>query len=323
MTGERRRARGEREAAEQARAETAVPNVVAVNAADDGPPERPAADENPAVTRVAPAHPIPENVAVGGPAAENVATGGPAAEDPAGNPVPGAPPAEESPAAESAPEELTTAEAWDVIAEDAGELPAGESAAPTGTATEPPPPPRSWWRRNRLALAALVVLLPAVPAVIFHSTWSSYFGARASAPIVAEDGVETAFAGAQWRVQGWTTAAAGSTEANVLGVPRDADLVLARVALDPGSGEGPGCRVTLVHTDAGNGIQRWNGISGRPITYRPEPGIAEGCTPNATEPYLFDVAFAVPAGTPGPFRLDVEVTTELPAYLELPLTQKP
>lgn len=271
MTGERRRARAEHEAAEREAAVRPVPGVDA------------SADDSPAPALSAPADD--------------------AAESGAGT------------------EELTTAEAWDVIAEDAGELPAGEAADPaTPVATAETVPPRSWWRRNRLALAALVVLLPAVPAVIFHSTWSSYFGARPSAPVAAEEGTETAFAGANWRVQGWTTAIAGSSEATVLGVPSDADLVLARVALDPGSNAGPACRVSLVHTDADGGIQRWSGISGRPITYRPEPGIADGCTPNATEPYLFDIAFAVPAGTSGPFRLDVEVSAELPRYLELPLT---
>lgn len=181
-----------------------------------------------------------------------------------------------------------------------------------GAMTIPPPPIReqpqpepeptrspSWWRRNRLALIALVVLIPGTAIGIGWHEWHQYYGfeARPFQPIVVEEDASAELVGATWGpVRGGEI-----DDLSGFDVPDGAKVIAVGVPVDAGT-DGVTCTApVLVHQASGREWQTARSEMGL-LSDSEEP---ETCVSDEKGEYELIVPFVVPDDVEGPFWVDV------------------
>jgi len=173
-------------------------------------------------------------------------------------------------------------------------VPAESSDAPAVAARAP-----GWWRRNRLALIALVILVPATAAAIGWQEWYQYFGfgARPVSAVEVDEDESIEFAGATWGpIRGGEIA-----DVTGLDVPRDSRLIAVAVPVQA-STEGIGCATpTLVEQSTGRG---WDPVRDR-IGLEYDSDEPTTCNSSEAGDYELILPFVVPDDADGPFWVDI------------------
>lgn len=164
---------------------------------------------------------------------------------------------------------------------------------------------RGWLRRNRLALAALVVVIPAAVVVIGGQEWITYYGYRPYAPVDVAEGDRIDFAGATFG----PAQVRDVTGAHRDGIPDGARVLAAEFTVVPGE-SAPGCTVSL--REAGGAQRHWV-----PSGMVPDWSGDTFCPTDAAGPYDVSTPFVVPADAAGPFLIEVIAGDEAPRYLRL------
>lgn len=178
------------------------------------------------------------------------------------------------------------------------------------TRTEHTPPVRSdgWWRTNRLALVALLVLVPLVGAGVWWNEWHSYYGygtRKVTAVQVPKDGT-VKLGGATWG----PVKSGIAKDVSGLDMPADTRLLIAVIPVEP-DGKAVTCDSPVL-------VQRSTRREWAPV--RSEVGIpyssdepercisdlADENDPESAKPYSITVGFVVPDDVTGPFWLDVD-----------------
>lgn len=166
---------------------------------------------------------------------------------------------------------------------------------------------RGWWRRNAAALIALAVLVPATFGVIVLNEASTNATRAHVVPIEVPAGRPFAHEGTQWG----PVSGREITPDDDMDVPPGARLYEVTVPVVPGDEE-PGCfPPTLVEArgahrqwDRASTVLGWNTTS---------------CALMGTEPFDVVVPFVLPADAEGPFVVDLEVVSDPPSTLRLPV----
>jgi hypothetical protein len=179
-----------------------------------------------------------------------------------------------------------------------------------------------WLRRNWIALAAVVVLVPATLALTFSAEWGRYYAERPIEPVVVERGEPADFAGTGWRVADVRRVAADSAPGVEAGAPAGTDLVLVTIAVKPreldAEGRSPGCGVQLAELRGDDVVRTWKDAN-YSVDHVPAHGVETICTPDLTAGYRFETVFVVPRDTGDELVVDLELVNELPRFLRLAL----
>ncbi|MDT0158168.1 hypothetical protein Q9R19_11080 [Microbacterium sp. ARD32] len=164
-----------------------------------------------------------------------------------------------------------------------------------------------WWRTNRLALIALVVLIPAVAVGVGWNEWHFYYGYgfRKVTAVQVPDEKSVHLAGAEWGPirNGEITRTEG------LNLPEGTRLLAAIVPVAP-DGEAVSCDPPML-------VQQSTGREWTPV--RSEVGLAydsnepDKCIrsladeddPASAQPYSLTAGFIVPDDVEGPFWLEI------------------
>lgn len=181
---------------------------------------------------------------------------------------------------------------------------------PEPAVDEAPPPPATqpgWWRTNRLALIALLVLVPVIAVGVGWNGWHFYygFGFRKVTAVEAPEKGTVKLAGAVWG----PIRSGEIADTSGLNMPAGTRLVAAVVPVDPDG--------KVVHCDAPVLVQQSTGREWTPL--RSEVGIPfsidenERCTavladeddPESAQSFSLTVGFVVPDDVTGPFWLEV------------------
>lgn len=167
--------------------------------------------------------------------------------------------------------------------------------------------PRGWWRRNATALIALAVLAPATFGVITWYEASTNATLAHVVPIEVDPGEAYDYAGATW---GPVTARELPVTAEY-DIPQGARVLEVTIPVVPGDEEPPCFPPTLLET--GGAHREWD-----------QAGILLGwsdtsCVLMGTEPFDVVAPFVLPADAEGPFAVDLELATDPPATLRLPV----
>lgn len=180
---------------------------------------------------------------------------------------------------------------------------------PIAHAERTPPARRpGWWRANRLALVALLVLVPLIGVGVWWNEWYSYYGygaRKVTAVQVPEDGT-IELGGATWG----PLKSGEAEDTSGLDMPAGTRLLIASVPVKP-DGRAVTCDSPLL-------VQQGTGREWAPL--RSEVGIPsssdepERCVndladpedPASVKPYSMVVGFVVPDDVDGPFWLDVD-----------------
>lgn len=180
------------------------------------------------------------------------------------------------------------------------------SAAPTDETSTTPRD--GWWRTNRLALVALLVLIPLVGVGVGWNEWYAYFGygTRKVNAVTAPEKGTVSLSGATWG----PIRSGEISEVSSLDMPRGTRLLAAIIPVDP-DGKAVFCESPML-------VQQSTGREWTPV--RAEVGIpfddaepdhcisnlADPDDPNSSQPYSLAVAFVVPDDVSGPFWVEVD-----------------
>lgn len=152
-----------------------------------------------------------------------------------------------------------------------------------------------WWRGNAVALAALVLLVPAVGITVTWHEWSeSTAGARA-APVIVDPGDVTGYG------EGTFGPATGDFVEDPL-APGDARVLRVRIEIDPGD-PAVACAEPVLHEL--DGAQRVWRPDTSSLTTDWDPQFPASCPSDATGPYTLDARYLVPPDADGPFGVDL------------------
>lgn len=170
-------------------------------------------------------------------------------------------------------------------------------------ADEQPQATVGWWRRNRIALLAIVVLLPVIGIGTWLYQWQIGFSMKpAQTAVVAKADSTVDLNGATWG----PIQAGEARDVTGLDVPEDTRVIISIIPVDPDADE--------VHCEAPRLVQQSTGRQWKPL--RSELGVPyvteeyERCNPGLAEPYQLVVAFVVPDDASGPFWVDVTSLTD-------------
>jgi hypothetical protein len=170
-----------------------------------------------------------------------------------------------------------------------------------------------WLRRNWIALATLVVLIPATIGLTFSAQWLGYFATWPSQPTVVAVSQTESYGGADWTVIGSDRVSADSDAGRDAGLPKGTDLVRVQVRVDP-NGVANYCTLALDELRDDSILRSWNAN----LYY--STAEKSGCDSEYTVTYSFEAAFLVPsdAGTDDmQLAVNLSVVDELPHYLRL------
>lgn len=172
----------------------------------------------------------------------------------------------------------------------------------------PPPRPDGWWRTNRLALVALLVLMPLIGVGVWWNEWYPFYGygTRKVTAVQVPDKGTVELGGATW---GPLKSGVGKKISD-LDMPQGTHLVIAILPVEP-HGKAVNCESPLL-------VQQSTGKEWLPV--RSEIGIpynadepercvndlADPKNPASVKPYSITVGFVVPDDVKGPFWLDVD-----------------
>jgi hypothetical protein len=187
----------------------------------------------------------------------------------------------------------------------------------------------TWWRNNRIALLAVVVLLPLTLGIPFANQWLGYFSTWPSVPeeVLGADPVE--YGGTTWTVDGARRITAASAEGREYGLPAGSDLVVLDLGVAPeeldDEGKSAFCDVRLQELDGDTITRVWGDSALDPIDFAYDEGASTGCISDENDPlaeYRVQFTFVVPtdAATDGrELALQLSVFSELPDYIRFRL----
>lgn len=182
---------------------------------------------------------------------------------------------------------------------------------PIAHAESTPPPRRDgWWRTNRLALVALLVLVPLVGVGVWWNEWYSYYGygaRKVTAVQVPKDGT-IELGGATWG----PLKSGEAKDTSGLDMPAGTRLLIASVPVKPDGGAVTCDSPLLVQQSTGREWAPLRSEVGIPFSSdEPERcvnDLADPANPASVKPYSMVVGFVVPDDVDGPFWLDVDPT---------------
>jgi hypothetical protein len=166
-----------------------------------------------------------------------------------------------------------------------------------------------WLRRNWIALATLVVLIPATIGLTFSAQWLGYFATWPSQPTVVAVSQTATYGGAEWTVIGSDRVSA-STDNDL---PDGTDLITVQIRVDP-RGVANYCTLALNELRNDGIVRSWN------TSLAFSTAEKSGCDSEYTVTYSFETTFLVPsdAGTDDTqLAVNLSVLDELPHYLRL------
>lgn len=170
-----------------------------------------------------------------------------------------------------------------------------------------------WWRRNRVALVALVVLLPLTAGVVGGWEWWKRAQGDTVFPV-------TAAAGETVELAGISFGPAAAREISIPGeeLPPGTKVVSVSVTVDRDGGATP-CSRPLLHELHGEG-RTW-GDDATTVTWE-SAGFAFCPSDPEDEsfpdgPFTIEVPYVVPDDVAGPLAVEFTVANELPRYVRL------
>jgi hypothetical protein len=184
---------------------------------------------------------------------------------------------------------------------------------------------RGWFRGNRLALAAVLVLLPATLWVTFANSWFGYFEGWPSRPIDVAAGEPLDYGGAGWQIESTERYSADSETGRERNLPASTDLLVVTVRVDPvtppAGEDGMLCTARLEEIDGAAADRSWsNGTRGAVQLDGDTPEFGS-CNAEQRSPYSFGAEFVVPAdaGDAARLAIGIAVVRELPDYARFAL----
>ncbi|MFF8818796.1 hypothetical protein ACF07D_12450 [Leucobacter sp. NPDC015123] len=166
----------------------------------------------------------------------------------------------------------------------------------------------NWLRRNRLALLALLVLLPVTAWVMSSNAWSGYLAHQPTRPVPIAGGAVN-YAGA---IIG--PAQPTELDARAHGLPEGTRLVRIVLPVRPVAGDRATCHAPELWDRGGE--RRWAELSD---TIGAEPlDRLTACTPDES-PYELVLDYVVPDDA-RELSLAVLSPSELPAFAEIPIS---
>ncbi len=173
--------------------------------------------------------------------------------------------------------------------------------------------------RRYLGLIALVVLIPAALAAALSVDAWGYIRSR---PFVSTDlsaGQTGRLGDLEVELVGSLIITGNSADGNDIGVPPGADLVIARLRMDPGPvvDDGLGeCDVAFVSPSPA-GDRRWNANAFNETDYTIDEPYVTSCPLGSGAPYEYQTMFLVPAGAADNGWIEVTTWSTLPQALRL------
>jgi len=168
---------------------------------------------------------------------------------------------------------------------------------------------RSWWRSNAVALAALVVVLPATVAVTTVNEWSASASGQPSMVVAVEPGGQASYSGATWS----DARLAPRSDGSDLGIPPGTKLLVVTIDVDFEPGDPPSCTLTLSETTGQQ--RRWRSADSDLVDWTTTEGTTSYCPSDAIGPYTVEVPFVLPDDAREPFTIDVVDGDQLPRFL--------
>lgn len=165
-----------------------------------------------------------------------------------------------------------------------------------------------WWRANRLALVALLVLVPLIGVGVWWNEWYAYYGygARKVTAVQAPKDGTLDLGGATWG----PLKSGEAKDTSGLDLPAGTRLLIAVLPVRP-DGRAVACESPLlVHQSSGREwapVRSEVGIPSSPD--EPERCISDLADPDdpaSARPYSITVGYVVPDDVEGPFWLDVD-----------------
>lgn len=182
-----------------------------------------------------------------------------------------------------------------------------------------------WFRQNRVALLAVLVLLPTTLGIMFAYQWLGYFEQWPSRPVDVAAGDSVEYGRSEWRIESTDRFGADSVAGTERDLPGGTDLIVITVRVVP-SGTGTDeehdlCAVRLEETGGGNPPRSWTNASGGAVPLAGTAPERTSCSRELRTPYTFDAQFVVPADTGdwAALTLAISVDEELPEYARFTL----
>jgi len=182
-----------------------------------------------------------------------------------------------------------------------------------------------WFRQNRLALLAVLVLLPVTLGIMFAYQWLGYFERFPSRPVDVATGDSIQYGRSEWRIDSTDRFGADSARGQERGLPAGTDLIVVTVRVVPSSTgtdkEHDLCTVRLEETGGEHPTRSWANATGAAVPLTGTGPDLTSCSRELRTPYTFDAQFVVPADTGdwSALTLGASVVTELPEYARFSL----
>ncbi|MGN7979302.1 hypothetical protein ACTJJ4_17125 [Microbacterium sp. 22195] len=180
--------------------------------------------------------------------------------------------------------------------------------ADTPESQTPAPKQPGWWRTNRVALVALLVLVPAIGIGVGWNEWYSYYGygARKVTAVEVPDKGTVKLSGAEWG----PIRSGEITDTSKLDMPKGARLLAAIVPVTP-DGKAVSCDPpVLVQQSTGREWTPMRSEIGLAYSYDENDkcvsDLADEKDPESAQPFSLTVGFVVPDDVTGPFWLEVD-----------------
>ncbi|WEO75794.1 hypothetical protein BJQ94_10390 [Cryobacterium sp. SO2] len=192
-----------------------------------------------------------------------------------------------------------------------------------------------WFQRNRLALLAIVVLLPATLGIMAVHQWLGYFAGWPSKPVDVTAGESVRYGQFGWRIESTDRVGADSAEGRERDLPAGTDLVVVTVRVDPTGATRPTvaadasalvdtwrlCTARLEERGGPHAARSWTNAANGAVSLAGAGPALSSCSSELSEPYTFDAEFVVPhdAGEQATLALGISVVSELPEYARFAL----
>lgn len=182
-----------------------------------------------------------------------------------------------------------------------------------------------WFGRNRLALLAVLVLLPATLGIMFVNQWVRYFEQWPTRPVDVAVGETVEYGNARWRIEATDRVSGDSAAGRERDLPAGTDLVVVTVGVDP-TGTGPDgvpelCTARLEESGGVRATRSWTNAAGGAISLDGDGPLLTSCSSELSTPYTFDAEFVVPAdaGWSASLTVGITVVDALPDYARFSL----
>jgi hypothetical protein len=170
-------------------------------------------------------------------------------------------------------------------------------------------PVSGWWRTNRVALIALLVLVPALVVTVAWTQWSYFDEFRASRPVLVQPGDTVRYAEA-------TVGPVSADWGDTAKAPKGTRVVVVQVPVEPGH-PAIACASPLLRETATG--RTWDAAT-YDLSWESDDDHPTYCPSDATKPYVLSVGYIVPDDASGPFTVDLDSADSWPSFVSAVVT---